>query len=90
MSSGIKDYLGAIYGNLGMIQARMGDPTLAERYMHLAVQEGQRIGSAKYTSIPYMALAAFHQRRRPHGHGHDVCARKAIARPCGARRSPPW
>jgi hypothetical protein len=40
MSSGIKDYLGAIYGNLGMIQARMGDPTLAERYMHLAVQEG--------------------------------------------------
>jgi tetratricopeptide (TPR) repeat protein len=61
MSSGIKDYLGAIYGNLGMIQARMGDPTLAERYMHLAVQEGQRIGSAKYVNIPYMALADFHQ-----------------------------
>lgn len=61
MSSGIKDYLGAIYGNLGMIQGRMGDPKLAESYMHLAVQEGQRIGSAKYTSIPYMALADFHR-----------------------------
>lgn len=60
MSSGIKDYLGAIYGNLGMIQARMGDPALAEKYMQLAVQEGQRIGSAKYINIPYMALADFH------------------------------
>jgi tetratricopeptide (TPR) repeat protein len=60
MSSGIKDYLGAIYGDLGMIQARMGDPKLAESYIHLAVQEGQRIGSPKYTSIPYMALADFH------------------------------
>ncbi len=60
MSSGIKDYLGGIYGHLGMIQARMGDPKLAESYIHLAVQEGKRIGSAKYTSIPYMALAEFH------------------------------
>lgn len=78
MSSGIKDYLGAIYGNLGMIQARMGDPKLAENYMHLAVQEGQRIGSAKYTSIPYMALADFH---RAAGRTDTAMAyaRKAIA-----------
>jgi len=61
MSSGIKDYLGGIYGLLGMIQARMGDAKLAENYMHLAVQEGYRIGSAKYINIPNMALAEFHQ-----------------------------
>lgn len=60
MSSGIKDYLGAIYGNLGMIQARMGDPKLAESYMQLAVQEGYRIGSPKYINIPYTALAEYH------------------------------
>lgn len=60
MSSGIKDYLGAIYGNLGMIQARMGDPKLAESYMQLAVQEGYRIGSPKCINIPYTALAEYH------------------------------
>ena len=60
MSSGIKDYLGAIYGNLGMIQARMGDPKLPESYMQLAVQEGYRIGSPKYINIPYTALAEYH------------------------------
>lgn len=61
MGSGIKDYLGGIYGLLGMVQARMGDPKLAESYMQLAVQEGYRIGSAKYVNIPYEALAEFHQ-----------------------------
>ncbi len=60
MSSGIKDYLGAIYGQLGMIQARMGDPKLAESYFQLAVQEGYRIGSPKYINIPNTALAEFH------------------------------
>ncbi len=60
MRSGIMDYLGAIYGQLGTIQARMGDPGLAENYLKLAVQEGYRIGSAKYISIPYMALAEYH------------------------------
>jgi tetratricopeptide (TPR) repeat protein len=60
MSSGIKDYLGGIYGHLGMIQAQLGEPTLAESYIHLAVQEGYRIGSAKYVNIPYTALAEFH------------------------------
>jgi len=60
MSSGIKDYLGAIYGQLGAIQARMGDPRLAENYIHLAVEEGYRIGSPKYINIPYTALAEFH------------------------------
>ena len=44
-----------------MVQARMGDPKLAESYMQLAVQEGYRIGSAKYVNIPYEALAEFHQ-----------------------------
>ncbi len=60
MSSGIKDYLGAIYGQLGAIQARMGDPRLAESYFQLAVDEGHRIGSPKYINIPYTALAEFH------------------------------
>lgn len=60
MSSGIKDYLGGIYGHLGMIQAQLGEPKLAESYIHLAVEEGERIGSAKYTNIPYMALADLH------------------------------
>lgn len=61
MGSGIKDYLGGIYGLLGMVQAHMGDPKLAESYMQLAVQEGYRIGSAKYVNIPYYALAEFHR-----------------------------
>ncbi|MGV9012134.1 MAG: tetratricopeptide repeat protein, partial [Flavobacteriales bacterium] len=60
MSSGIKDYLGAIYGQLGAIQARMGDPRLAENYIQLAVEEGHRIGSPKYINVPYTALAEFH------------------------------
>ncbi len=60
MSSGIKDYLGAIYGQLGVIQARMGDARLAENYFQLAVEEGQRIGSPKYLNIPYTALAEYH------------------------------
>ena len=59
MSSGIKDYLGAIYGQLGAIQARMGDPRLAENYIQLAIEEGHRIGSPKYINIPYTALAEF-------------------------------
>ncbi|MFZ1618831.1 MAG: tetratricopeptide repeat protein [Flavobacteriales bacterium] len=60
MSSGIKDYLGAIYGQLGMIQARMGDARLAENYIQLAVEEGHRINSPKYINIPYTALAEYH------------------------------
>lgn len=60
ISSGIKDYLGAIYGQLGAIQARMGDARLAENYIQLAVEEGHRIGSPKYLNIPYTALADFH------------------------------
>jgi len=64
MRSGINDYLGAIYGQLGAIQARMGDPRLAENYIHLAVEEGYRIGSPKYINIPYPALAEFHAAAR--------------------------
>jgi len=60
MSSGIKDYLGGIYGQLGAIQAQLNNPVLAQNYVHMAVQEGQRIGSPKYLNIPYMALADLH------------------------------
>lgn len=38
----------------------MGDPKLAESYMQLAVEEGYRIGSAKYINLPYTALAEYH------------------------------
>ena len=60
MSSGIKDYLGGIYGQMGGIQAKLNNPTLALSYLRLAVEEGHRINSPKYINIPYTALAEFH------------------------------
>jgi tetratricopeptide (TPR) repeat protein len=60
MSSGIKDYLGGIYGQLGTIQSRLHNPTLALSYLNLALQEATKIKSPKYINISYHAIAEYY------------------------------
>ena len=56
-SSGIKDYLGAIYGQLGTIQSRLHNPTLARSYVELSLKEARKINSPKYINIAYGSIA---------------------------------
>jgi tetratricopeptide (TPR) repeat protein len=60
MSTGIKDYLGGIYGQLGSIQAKLKNPTLALSYLNLSLEEGYKIKSPKYINIPYTAIAEYY------------------------------
>jgi tetratricopeptide (TPR) repeat protein len=60
MSTGIKDYLGGIYGQLGAIQAKLNNPTLALSYLNLSLEEGYKIKSPKYINIPYTAIAEYY------------------------------
>jgi tetratricopeptide (TPR) repeat protein len=60
MSTGVKDYLGGIYGQLGRIQAKLDNSALALSYLNLAVQEGYKINSPKYINIPYTAIAEYY------------------------------
>ena len=60
MSTGIKDYLGGIYGQLGGIQVKLKNPTLALSYLKLSLEEGRKIKSPKYINIPYTAIAEYY------------------------------
>ena len=60
MSTGIKDYLGGIYGQLGSIQVKLKNPVLALSYLNLSLEEGYKIESPKYINIPYTAIAEFY------------------------------
>ena len=60
MSTGIKDYLGGIYGQLGSIQAKLNNSTLALSYLNLSLEEGYKIKSPKYINIPYTAIAEYY------------------------------
>jgi tetratricopeptide (TPR) repeat protein len=60
MSTGIKDYLGGIYGQLGSIQVKLNNPTLALSYLNLSLAEGYKIKSPKYINIPYTAIAEYY------------------------------
>jgi len=59
MSTGIKDYLGGIYGQLGAIQAKLNNSTLALSYLNLSLEEGYKIKSPKYINIPCTAIAEY-------------------------------
>jgi len=78
MSTGIKDYLGGIYGQLGAIQANLNNPSLAISYFNLALAEGRKINSPKYINLPYTALAEYYY----NAHQNDSAiaySKKAIA-----------
>lgn len=60
MSTGIKDYLGGIFQQLGSIQARLQNSTLALSYLNLALQEAKKIKSPKYINIAYHAIAEYY------------------------------
>jgi len=60
MSTGIRDYLGGIYGQLGSIQVKLNNPTLALSYLNLSLAEGYKIKSPKYINIPYTAIAEYY------------------------------
>lgn len=60
MSTGIKYYLCGIYGQLGSIQAKLNNSTLALSYLNLSLEEGYRINSPKYINISYNAIAEYY------------------------------
>jgi tetratricopeptide (TPR) repeat protein len=60
MSTGIKEYLGGIYQQLGSVQAKLHNPTLALSYLNLSLQEATKIKSPKYINIAYNAIAEFY------------------------------
>ena len=60
MSAGIKEYLGGIYGQLGSIQAKLHNFTLALSYLNLSLEEGYKIKSPKYINISYTAIAEYY------------------------------
>lgn len=60
MNTGIKEYLGGIYQQLGSIQARLHNPTLAVSYFNLALQEATKIKSPKYINIAHTAIAEYY------------------------------
>ena len=60
MNTGIKDYLDPIYSQLGIIQAKLKNPTLAISYLNLSLAEGFKIHSPKYINISYNAIADFY------------------------------
>jgi tetratricopeptide (TPR) repeat protein len=59
MSTGIKDYLGGIYGQMGIIQSKLNNSTLALSYLKLSLEEGYKIKSPKYINIPYTSIAEY-------------------------------
>jgi hypothetical protein len=54
--------LGGIYGQLGSIQAKLNNSTLALSYLKLSLEEGYKIKSPKYINISYTAIAEYFQR----------------------------
>ena len=60
MSTGIKYYLCGIYVQLGSIQAKLNNPTLALSYMNMSLEEGFKINSPKYINISYNAIAEYY------------------------------
>lgn len=50
-------YLCGVYEQLGLIQAKLNNPSLALNYFNLALQEGKKINSPKYINKAYYAIA---------------------------------
>jgi tetratricopeptide (TPR) repeat protein len=60
MSTGIKDYIGGIYEQLGTIQSRLNNPTLALSYLNLALAAGTGSNSPKFMCLANSAIANFY------------------------------
>ena len=78
MSTGIREYLGGIYGQLGSIQSQLHNSTLALSYLNLALQEATKIKSPKYINISYHAIAEYYFNANQKDSA-IVYAKKAIA-----------
>ena len=60
IKSGITYWLTSTYLQFGSIHAAMKNSSLALNYWNLALQEANRIGSPKFTSTAYNAIAQFY------------------------------
>jgi tetratricopeptide (TPR) repeat protein len=60
MKTGITDYLGAIYGQMGGIQTKMKNQDLAISYFNSSLKEALKINSPKYINIAYNAIAEYY------------------------------
>jgi tetratricopeptide (TPR) repeat protein len=78
MNTGIKDYLGGIYGQLGSIHSSLNKPTLAISYFNLALEEAVKVNSPKYINISYFAIAEYYSSTNQIDSAM-VYAKKAIA-----------
>jgi tetratricopeptide (TPR) repeat protein len=63
LKAGYTDFSSAILRLLGNIQAKLGNPSLAENYFSMAVKEGYNIKSPKYISIAYNAKAQYYNNK---------------------------
>jgi hypothetical protein len=60
MSTGLKYYLCDIYEQLGSIQSKLNNEPLSLSYINLSLQEATAIGSSKYKSKAYHAIAVYY------------------------------
>ena len=57
---GYKDYLGYILTQVGGIQVKMGNPSLAVSYYDLAIKESSKIKSPRFVNVACEALARYY------------------------------
>ena len=60
MKTGIRDFLGPVYEQMGTIEARMKNTILAITYYDLSLAEAIRSRSPKFTSKAYNAIAEYY------------------------------
>jgi hypothetical protein len=60
MSSGIKYYLCGVYVQLGNIQSKLNNPSLALSYLNLSLDEATKINSPKYINIAENSIAEYY------------------------------
>ena len=62
MSSGIKEYIGGVYEQLGTIQSKLKNSSLALSYLNLALNTAVESTSPKYISLSNYALADYYSK----------------------------
>ena len=72
------DYLGYTFENLGSIQGKMDNSSLAISYFNLAIQEGFKTNSPKQLNLTYTAVAEYYHDINQND-SSAVYAKKAIA-----------
>ena len=78
MSSKITEYLCGVYGQLGLIQDKLKNSSLALNYYNLSLREGFKIISPKYINFAYTAIAEHYADNNQKDSG-VLYAKKAIA-----------